>query len=171
MVKYGLIILIGFSLFFGCEDTRYYYDREPCYNISFQVGLPLDMNGYYHLEIDRSRWQTIHRVSGVVTDDNHNFVENFWIEWDSDLYWVLGDTLGYIINRYLNNSGVYVSVDTSYIIGFSGMEVPTSNIISYSNSYGEFNNMIAPVRNMIGDTLRLTADWFYSKDIIEIVLD
>ena len=59
------------------------------------------MNGYYHLEIDRSRWQTIHRVSGVVTDDNHNFVENFWIEWDSDLYWVLGDTLGYIINRYL----------------------------------------------------------------------
>ena len=176
-VNYGLTILIGFNLFVGCEDREYYeedsvyYEDELCYNISFQVGLPLDINGYYHLEIDRGTWQTLHRVSGVITDNDYNFVENFWMEWDSDLYWVLGDTLGYIVNRYLNNSGVYVSVDTSYIIGFNGMEVPTSNIISYSNSYGEFNNMIAPVKSMIGDTLRLTADWYYSKETIEIVLD
>ena len=127
-VNYGLTILIGFNLFVGCEDREYYEDEgyhgdedELCYNISFQVGLPLDINGYYHLEIDRGTWQTLHRVSGVITDNDYNFVENFWMEWDSDLYWVLGDTLGYIVNRYLNNSGVYVSVDTSYIIGFNGI--------------------------------------------------
>ena len=66
-------------------------------------------------------------------------------------------------------------MDTSYIIGFDGFEVPTSNSISYSNSSGEINNMIAPVRTMAGDTLTLT--WYYSDgfDIrngaIEIVLN
>ena len=98
-------------------------------------------------------------------------VEFFWVEWRSDLYWYLGDTLGYIINRHLNDSGNYVSVDTSYMIGFNGMEVPTSNIISYSNSYGEINNMIAPVRSMIGDTLTLTAIWYNSEKRFGIVLD
>ncbi|SVC03795.1 uncharacterized protein METZ01_LOCUS256649 [marine metagenome] len=75
----------------------------------------------------------------------------------------------------MNNSGIYVSVDTSYIIGFNGMEVPTSNTISYSNASGEVNNMIAPVKTMVGDTLTIT--WYYSDgfDIrngaIEIVLN
>ena len=159
LVNYGLIILIGVSLFVGCED-RAYHEDESCYNISFQVGLPLDINGYYHLEMDRSNWQTIHKVSGLVTDDDNNLVEGFWVEWESDLYWYLGDTLGYIITMYLNDMATYVSVDTSYMVGFNGMEVPTSNMISYSNSYGQINNMIAPTSSMVGDTLTLTAYWF-----------
>jgi hypothetical protein len=57
------------------------------------------------------------------------------------------------------------------MIGFNGMEVPTSNIISYSNTYGEINNMIAPVRSMIGDTLTLMAIWYNSEEVFEIVLD
>ena len=56
--------------------------------------------------------------------------------------WYLGDTLGYIVNTHLSNVGEYVTVDTSYMVGFDGMEVPTSNMISYSNKSGEFNNMI-----------------------------
>ncbi len=170
LVNYGLIILIGVSLFVGCED-RAYYEDESCYNISFQVGLPLDINGYYHLEMDRSNWQTIHKVSGLVTDDDNNFVESFWMEWESNLYWYLGDTLGYIVTQYLNDEAIYVSVDTSYMIGFDGMEVPTSNVISYSNSYGELNNMIAPVKSMIGDTLTLTAFWYEGEQSFGIVLD
>jgi hypothetical protein len=79
--------------------------------------------------------------------------------------------LGYIINRNFNSNGLYVSVDTSYIVGFDGMEVPTSNMISYSNRYGEINNMIAPVRSMIGDTLVLTAIWYNSDKSYGIVLD
>ena len=47
--------------------------------------------GYYHLTLNRSNWQTTHRVSGVVTTINENgdklFVESFWVEWESDLYW------------------------------------------------------------------------------------
>jgi hypothetical protein len=44
-------------------------------------------------------------------------------------------------------------------------------MISYSNRYGEINNMIAPVRSMIGDTLTLTAIWYNSDRSYEIVLD
>ena len=33
---------------------------------------------------------------------------------------------------------MYVSVDTSYVIGFNGMEVPTINPVSYSNGIGEY---------------------------------
>jgi hypothetical protein len=57
------------------------------------------------------------------------------------------------------------------MIGFNGQEVPTSNMISYSNSKGEVNNMIAPVRSMIGDTMRLTASWFDNSENFYIILE
>ena len=44
----------------------------------------------------------LHRVS-VITDNYDNFVEFFGVEWDSDLYWYLGDTLGYIVTQYLSS--------------------------------------------------------------------
>ena len=169
LVNYGLIVLIGFNLFTGCVKLVPKY--EESYDIDFQMNLPLDLNGYYHLTLDRTKWQTLHRVEGVVTDGYDNLVEGFWVEWESDLYWYLGDTLGYIITMYLNDMATYVSVDTSYMVGFSGMEVPTSNSISYSNSNGEVNNMIAPVRSMIGDTLSLTAIWYDGEYSFGIVLD
>ena len=162
-------VLLSFLLI-SCEDTLKSSD-DNIEQLSFDMRLPVDGNGYYHLTINRNTWQTLHRVSGKVTTKDDNPIEFFWVEWESDLYWYLGDTLGYIINRHLSDSGVYVSVDTSYMIGFNGMEVPTSNSISYSNSYGEINNMIAPVRSMIGDTLTLTAIWYNSEKRFGIVLD
>jgi hypothetical protein len=172
LVNYGLNTLVGFSLFIGCTIYELAPSVTEEYSIDFQIGLPLDLNGYYHLTIDETKWQTLHRVEGVVTDGYDNLVEGFWVEWESDLYWYLGDTLGYIITMYLNDVATYVSVDTSYMVGFSGMEVPTSNMISYSNSYGQINNMIAPIRSMVGDTLTLTAYWYDDgKRSFKIVLD
>jgi hypothetical protein len=57
------------------------------------------------------------------------------------------------------------------MIGFDGQEVPTTNKVSLSNSKGELNNMIAPVNSMIGDTMKLTADWDYENFSFYIVLD
>ena len=68
------------------------------------------------------------------------------------MYWYLGDTLGYFIRRVINADGHYVSLDTSYAIGFDGMEVPTINPASYSNGKGEINTMFAPIKIMVGDT-------------------
>ena len=168
-VKKLIIKVLSCLCFFviGCEDNNKYSDISVLIDPRLQEA----DNGYYHLTMDRNNWQTLHRVSGKVTTKDDNPIEFFWMEWESDLYWYLGDTLGYIVNRYLNDSGVYVSVDTSYMVGFSGMEVPTSNMISYSNRYGEVNNMIAPVRSMIGDTLTLTAIWYNSEKRFGVVLD
>ena len=157
-------------LFTSCENLT--NDDEDTVEIVFDLDTRLDQdnNGYYHLELNPTTFQTIHRISGHVSSDGYP-VENFWVEWDSNLLWYLGDTLGYIVNQYLNDSGVYVSVDTSYILGFDGMEVPTSNSISYSNSSGEINNMIAPVRSMVGDTMRLRYSYYNGMDSIMIVLE
>ena len=168
-LKRVLSLLLSLVIF-GCDGENSLSSETTEYKVTVDVRLPVDTNGYYHLTLERDKWQTLHRVSGTVSSDGYA-VENFWVEWESNLYWYLGDTLGYIINRNFNNNGLYVSVDTSYIVGFDGMEVPTSNMISYSNRYGEINNMIAPVRSMIGDTLVLTAIWYNSEKSIEIVLE
>ena len=156
----GSFLLLGFLI--GCEDT--YYEKEP-FIMSWDARLPIDDNGYYHLEMNRNTWQTTHRISGVVSD------ENVMVNWESNLYWVLNDTLGYIVKRQFSDwNGQYVSMDTSYITGFEGMEVPTTNRSSYSNKLGEINNMIAPVKNMVGDTLMLGAFWTGGEAFFGIIL-
>ena len=154
-MKLKSILIIISSLLISCEDTK-----EKFGELTFDMRLPQDNNGFYLLNIDRNNWQTLHRVSGKI-ETNGQGVENFWVSWQSDLYWKLGDTLGYIVNRgYSFQFGTYVAQDTSYMIGFRGSEVPTTNEISYSNTDGEINNMIAPVKSMVGDTLYLSAEWF-----------
>ena len=71
---------------------------------------------------------------------------------------------------------VYVSIDTSYIIGFEGFEVPTINSSSYSNSEGEVNTMFGPVWTMRYDTVLVSVGYFtdyttFESQSIEIVLD
>ena len=83
LVNCGLIIVL--SLFIGCEDDIIIASEEE--NISFNMRLPIDENGYYHLTINRDNWQTLHRVSGSVSTMDGNPIEFFWVEWESDLYW------------------------------------------------------------------------------------
>ncbi|MBC8213018.1 MAG: hypothetical protein H8E71_00020 [Candidatus Marinimicrobia bacterium] len=144
--------------------------------MTIEPSLDVDENGYYHLTLDRAKWQTIHRISGHLNYENGSPAELIKVSWASDLYWVLGDTLGYIVHEGLTDDLVYVSYDTTYITGFDGMEVPTSNQASYSNTEGEVNNMIAPVQIMVGDTMILRLEYFdnalsSNTGEIEIVLD
>ena len=170
-MKKTAFLLSSILLLFGCESPLGYQPADEVdAALTFNMRLPEDSNGYYHLTINPNTWQTTHRVSGEITADDYP-VENFRIGWESSHYWYLGDTLGYIVNRTLNYEGQYVSIDTSYMVGFGGQEVPTTNQVSLSNGSGEFNNMIAPVRIMIGDTLVLTAKWFEGKTRFSIVLD
>jgi hypothetical protein len=147
----------------------YYFDEQP--------NLNLDDNGYYHLDIDMTNWQTLHRLTGFISDSaTTSTVVNCRVEWESSHYWTLGDTLGYFIRRGLTDDLVYVNVDTSYVIGFSGMEVPTINPASYSNSDGEVNTMIAPVQTMVGDTMTIWYSWggwysYWKTDSLKIVLN
>ena len=166
--KLAKIVFVSSLLFLISSCSN---DLEPVdWTLSFDTQLTKDSNGYYHLTLNRNTWQTTHRVSGEIKTEDYP-IENFRVEWESSHYWYLGDTLGYIVNRTLNANGQYVSIDTSYMVGFDGQEVPTTNMVSLSNGSGEINNMIAPVRSMIGDTLTLTAIWYNSDRSYEIVLD
>ena len=162
-----IITILVSILLTSCESPT---SSKEFADLTFDMRLTQDTNGYYHLTLDRNKWQTLHRVSGSIVKDGYG-VENFRVEWESDLYWIIGDTLGYIVSRGLNMNLQYVNYDTTYLTQFNGLEVPTSNQVSLSNSSGEFNNMIAPVRSMIGDTMRLKADWYEDYTTFSIVLN
>ena len=172
----------------GCEDTLYLEPVEEANNpIQEEIHqvfyfdsdgrLEMDSNGFYHLTIDTTNWQTLHRISGFITDSaTTNPVVNCRVEWSSSHYWTLGDTLGYWIRQGLKDDLEWVSYDTSYVTGFDGQEVPTINPASYSNADGEVNTMIAPVQSMVGDTMTIWYSWggFYTSwetDSLKVILN
>ena len=157
----GMYILF-FILLLSCSSL---VSNEPVENenklyVTLNPRLPEDSNGYYHLSINRNNWQTIHRIDGNVVDNNDNPVEVVRFEWESDLYWYLGDTLGVIYHVGLTDQYVYVTYDTTYIIGFDGFVVPTINPASYSNGDGEFSQMTGFVRSMVGDTASISVSYY-----------
>ena len=141
----GLITLIGFSLFVGCED--------PIEPIEFELnsGLTKDGNGYYHMTLDTTNWQTLHRIEGRVLRNNDG-VNVIKFAWASNMYWIIGNNFGYAIENTGSDEMWYIGYDTTYITWFTGYEVPIVNSASYSREDGEVNAMIAPVRTMVGDT-------------------
>ena len=157
------IILFYILFLISCEENTESVNEQDPINYSFvleyeDTGITKDENNFFHLQINRNNWQTLYRVRGIVYKDDQP-IDLMKFYWESNLYWELGDTLGYYIHRDLTDDLEYVSYDTTYVTGFSGMEVPTSNVSSVSNSDGEVSNMIAPVQSMIGDTLVL--NWVY----------
>ncbi len=155
----NLLVLLSSFIFISCEDTKW----DPP-EISWEITprLEVDDNNYYHLTIDTTRWQTLHRFSGSVEYVSESSTqeeitpEGVRFEWESSHYWYLGDTLGYVIKRGLTDELEYVNYDTIYVTNFNGMEVPTINPASYSNGNGEFNQMFAPVKSMRGDTVMVS---------------
>lgn len=164
LVSYGVINLIGFSLFIGCEHNNpfgpvveYNEQLEEISPIIFSLDsrLEIDANGYHHLDVDTSSWQTTHRISGSVSRDG-NPVNVVKFVWSSSHYWIIGDNFGYVIaNNGLTDDMTYVGYDTTFINWFGGNEVPIVNGSSYSREDGEINIMVAPVKTMIGDTAKI----------------
>ncbi|MDP6593124.1 MAG: hypothetical protein QF613_02810 [Candidatus Marinimicrobia bacterium] len=177
MKKIILLIIPLLSFSVSCENLINNDNNEDEVEIVFNLEprLTVDSNGYYHLPLTEGSWQTLHRISGHIYEDGLP-VDVVRFTWTSSHYWILGDTLGYIVNRGLTDQMVYVSVDTSYIIGFKGFEVPTINCCSYSNAEGEVNTMFAPVWSMRHDTVTVWVGFYdnegqIQENTIEIVLN
>ena len=159
-------------------DTTESVAEDTLSSVAFSLlsDLDIDGNGFYHLPIDTTKWQTLHRLTGVVTRDSIG-VNVIKVSWHSNHYWLIGDTLGYMIQNTGSEDLWYVGYDTTYITWFSGFEVPIVNGSSYSDMHGEVNTMIAPVKSMIGDTITIGYsyfdDWKLEETIGEfsIVLD
>ena len=173
----NLSLLILFCVMFAsCEkETQIVLGHD--FEIDARLG-DVDQNGYYHLELGQD-WQTLHRISGQVSP-----VENEYdltkVYWESSHYWLIGDTLGYVVhqNNTLNDDGyLYLNNDTTYVTWFDGHEVPTINETCYSTMDGEINIMFAPVQVMEGDTITVTGVAHFADGIIsntkqiEIIID
>jgi hypothetical protein len=92
--------------------------------------LTSDENGYLHMVLNTGTWQTIKTIYGYVYRDGSP-VNVLKFAWASSHYWVLNDTLGYIVDIGLNEQYQFVAYDTTYITGFSGFEVPCVNGARY----------------------------------------
>jgi len=156
------LLFISCIILASCSDDV--TDIAPLgHEFELDARLPADENGYYHLELGYD-WQTLHRISGQVSAVANEY-ELAKIEWSSSHYWLIGDTLGYIVhqNWTLNDNGyLYMNNDTSYVTWFDGHEVPTVNGASYSTMDGEINTMFAPVQNMRGDTISVSAQALFA---------
>ena len=138
--------------------------------------LPKDQNGLYHLKITSIGTPQSHRVTGRILVNGKEPYPNEKISFESNLYWWLrkGDTIATITQAYVNYfTGQYTIVNLPPMLSNKDELVSTANKSSYSGKSGEINTMIAPIREMIGDTLVLKASHYTSKKEIytKIVLE
>ena len=135
-----LVVLLLLSSLMSCsvEDDILVLEQPT---LEIDGRLPIDNNGYYHLELNQNTNQTIHTVGGTV--GNTLNLPPLKVEWESNLQWVYQDML------------VDVSNSSSYVMD------------------GTVNNVIGPVRTMLGDTLILTGTIreHLISDSIKIVLE
>lgn len=151
------IISLPILFLIGCGDVY-----EPEVSVEPYCNMPV-VDGVPTLAL-RDTWQTTHMIDFKVTLDGEP-VEYATIRFESNLYWVLGDTLGYIVDRALTDDWTYINYDTTYVTGFGGAEVPTTNFRSMTDDEGLTSNAIAPVRTMDGETMILS----YSVWVEEIM--
>jgi hypothetical protein len=122
--------------------------------------LPKDQNGLYHLKITTVGSSQSHRVVGKILVNGKEPFPSERVNFESNLYWWLrqGDTTATITQAYVNYfTGQYTIINLPPMIANKDELVPTTNGSSYSGKAGEVNTVIAPIREMIGDTMVLKA--------------
>jgi len=117
MEKFYPLLSILFLIYFSCEDNKTDEDSKSTYRFDIvweDTGITKDNNDYFHLTIDRNNWQTLYRVRGIVkkNDRPEPFMKFYW---ESNLYWELGDTLGYYIHRGLTDDSNMIAPVKSMI--------------------------------------------------------
>jgi len=143
---------------------------EP--TLELDARLPVDTNGYYHLSLNPTKNQTIHRISGTI----QNITEPTKVSWESNLYWWLlqGAIVAEITKTYINTfTGELTYVNLPPLVNWKDALVPTINSSSYVGENGEVNTVIAPIYRMKNDTLIVTAqinEWEVTQSI-KIVLE
>jgi hypothetical protein len=135
-----------------------------------------DANAFYHLTLDTTRNQTIRRITGFIKVNGVTPFSPEKVIWESNLYWWLirGDTVANVVKTYFNPyTAELTTVILPPLIAQRDELVPTINCCSYSGTGGEINTMIAPIKNMKGDTLIVRAyNWTSNKTAIaKIVLE
>ena len=134
-------------------------------NDDIDFHLNKNSEGYYELVLNKFSNQTIQRITAKLTQNNFPIQDNYGniqpklIEWESNLYWWLkkGDTVAQITKRYFNKfTGEITYTNLPPLINWKDELVSTINSSSYtSDQTGLVNTVIAPIREMSGDTLKI----------------
>ena len=167
-------ILILVAFIFSCEkEGQIIEDNGEGITIEFLEGLnddptyqlSKDSNGFYNLTLDRSKNQTIQRITGKLLknglplEDLLSGPRPKKINWESNQYWWLleGERVANITYTYLNLlTGELVYVNLPPLVNWKDVIVPTINESSYSDTEtGIVNTVIAPIQEMIGDTMKI----------------
>ena len=155
----------------SCTDDTL-SDLPDNYTMELDGRLDTTNDGLYKLELNSTdnSIQTIHRITGKLLNNGEEPYPQL-VEWESSHQWTLNDTAYVFIRRTINVLGDWVDVDTTYVTGFAGTVVPTINEFSYSGDGGEINTVIAPIDEMVGDTLIVKARFEDIEETIRIVLE
>lgn len=163
-------------LFSACtKEDEYIPQKEYTFTIDSVLtqnglrSLPKDQNGLYHLKITTIGTPQSHRVTGRILVNGREPFPLERVNYESNLFWWLrrGDTTATITKAYINYfTGQYTIVNLPPMIASKDELVPTTNASSYSGTKGEINTIIAPIREMIGDTLVLKASHSPSNKVI-----
>ena len=167
------LVLLIFIFLIGCTDSDSVSGDVNNIKLEFIEGLNDDIDfhlnknseGYYELVLNKFSNQTIQRITAKLTQNNFPIQDNYGniqpklIEWESNLYWWLkkGDTVAQITKTYFNKfTGEITYTNLPPLINWKDELVSTINSSSYtSDQTGLVNTIIAPIREMSGDTLKI----------------
>ena len=168
LVLYSLMLLGTLT---SCTEDPI-SDIPDNYTMELDGRLDTTNEGLYKLELNSTdnSIQTIHRITGKLLNNGEEPYPQL-VEWESSHQWTLNDTAYVFIRRTINVLGDWVDVDTTYVTGFAGTIVPTINEFSYSGTGGEINTVIAPIDEMVGDTLIVKARFEDLEETIRIILE
>jgi hypothetical protein len=180
-VKILIPLLILFAACTKKEDgyitkKQYSFTIDSVLTQNGKQSLPKDQKGLYHLKITSVGTPQYHRVTGRVLVNGKEPFPPEKISFESNLFWWLrqGDTTAIITQSYVNYfTNQFTIINLPSMIASKDELVPTTNSSSYSGTNGEVNTIIAPIREMIGDTLVLKASHSITNKIIytKIVLE
>ena len=136
--------------------------KKPVISLVLNTRLPIDQNGYPYFTLYNPDGQNIHRISGkVLIDGLPPSPEPVIVNWESSHFWLLkaGSTVFKVYRNYLNQyNGQWTTSQLPDVIAQADYVIPTINKSCYSNrETGEINTNIAPVSEMRGDTMTITA--------------
>lgn len=167
-----ILILCIFALLLattliGCSKEIETPINKPKLEMILDMRLPQDANGYSIYKLYNPDGQNIHRISGkVLVDGLPPSPEPVIVNWESSHFWLMkaGSPVFKVYKNYLNQyNGQWTTSQLPDVIAQSDYIIPTINKSCYSDlETGEINTVIAPVTEMQGDTMTITAKVKYT---------
>ncbi|MFT5249370.1 MAG: hypothetical protein ACI93P_001096 [bacterium] len=173
-------LILIFFICISCSKENIIIDNGEGITIEFVDGLNddpthqlfKDSNGFYNLTLDTINNQTIQRITGkllrygVPIEDLWSGPQSKKVDWESNLYWWLmeGDIVANITITYINLiTGELIYTNLPPLINWRDVLVSTINESSYSvKETGLVNTVITPIKEMIGDTMKIKMTYTHS---------